>query len=147
MNLSQDTATLVGVIVAASVGLATLVYLRTSDIGAIQEDIGEVKQRLAKLEASVPDNLRERLSALETTVRSSESRNYVNQGVLKFDRGEYAAAMSDFELALNLQPDVAEDYLKVAWGNGDLRADLEGAVEEYPEFTALLDRLRDPHPG
>jgi tetratricopeptide (TPR) repeat protein len=80
--------------------------------------------------------------AIETEILSNTDRagTYVNRGVLRLRRNEYAAARGDFDRALGLKPDLAEAYVnrgatlvgerRYADGLADINKALELGVDE-----------------
>lgn len=80
--------------------------------------------------------------AVETEILSERDRagTYVNRGIMKLRRSEFAAARADFDRAVTLKPDLAEAYVNrgAAWvgarryadGLADLNKALELGVDE-----------------
>lgn len=80
--------------------------------------------------------------AIETEILSQTDRagTYVNRGVLKLRRNEYASARSDFDRAVELKPAMAEAYVnrgaamvgqrRYAEGLADINRALELGVDE-----------------
>ncbi len=72
--------------------------------------------------------------SLHTVVAQDKSKDFLNQGLAKFNKGDYEGAIKDYDEAIRLQPDYADAY----YNRGNAKralGDNQGAIQDYQDAT------------
>jgi serine/threonine-protein kinase len=88
------------------------------------------------MESWESDNQTSSLEANFTTSTAPTASDFFNHGLENFNRGDYRGALADFNLALRLNPDLADAYLYRGIIRSE-KADYLGAIQDYSQVLRI----------